>query len=298
MPMLPEEDDFNEAEMFTPTALAPPVNPLAAYFRMPGLHIQLPTRGAFLPRETFDPTLAGDVPVLPMKASDELLLRSPDALMSGYAIEQLIRSCVPSIQSPRMVSSPDLDVILLAIRAATYGPSMEIEVVCPQCATDNTFDCNLSAMISKMTFIDPVNEVRLNNDMLVTVRPHNLASATKIALASYEEARKLQSMEEDDPDRAETLNQSYQKMSQMNLGAMTDAIITVITPTAQVTDKRFIFDFINNCSQAWVKKIDAKLSELNAKGIDKHVDAVCRNCKHEWAPEVEFDPTSFFGQSS
>ena len=293
-----EEDDFNEAAMFTPAAIAPPTNPLAAYFRMPGLHIQLPTRGAFLPPETYDPTLAGDIPVFPMKASDELLLRSADALMSGYAIENMILSCVPAIRNPRMVSSPDLDVILLAIRAATYGPSMEIEVNCPECGTENAFDCDLAAMISTMTFIDPVNEVRLSDDLLVTVKPYTLATATKIALASYDEARKLQSIEEDDPLRADTLNQSYMKMNQLNLGAITDAIISVTAPTGTVTDKRFIFEFLSNTNQGYVKKIDKKLAEINSKGIDKHVDAECRNCHTKWSPEVEFDPTSFFGQSS
>ena len=81
---------------------------LKKYYRMPGVHIRLPTNGAFMPPGSVEFTMSGDIPVYPMRGADELLLKSPDALMSGYAIEELLKSCVPAIQFPRLVSSPDL----------------------------------------------------------------------------------------------------------------------------------------------------------------------------------------------
>lgn len=290
------EDDFNEQEFFKPAApAASSGNPLAQYFRMPGLHVTLPSRGAFLPEQYYDETLAGDVPVYPMRAADELLLKSPDALMSGYALEKLVESCVPSIRAPRLISTPDLDVILLAIRAATYGEMMEIEVHCPKCGNDNAFDCNLPAIMETMTFLDPVNEVRLSKDILVNLRPYSMGSATRAALSGFNEARRIQNIEEDTDERRLAINESYERMNKINLDGIIDSIVNVVAPTGTVTDRGQIAEFINNTSQPWVKKIENKLIEMNGRGIDKTVDATCSKCSHEWKAEIEFDPSNFFG---
>ena len=295
------EDDFKEDELFTLPVQKPKPkssgNPLAEYFRMPGVHIKLPTRGAFFDKDDYSPTLADDIAVYPMKASDELLLRSPDAMMSGYALESLIQSCVPSIANPRDVSTPDLDVILLAIRAATYGELMEIEVNCPKCGHENLFDANLPLMMSSMTYVDEINEVRLSDSVVVHLRPFSMASATRAALATFEEQRKLQAIEDEEVRRV-AMNETFVRLSKINLDGIVDCIIFVATPSGVVTERPFISEFINNTSQRWVKQIDKKMEEMNNKGIDKHIDAKCGKCEHEWRPEIEFDPTNFFDPSS
>ncbi len=297
-----EEDDFNEQELFRPVpkASVPSKNPLAGYFRMPGLHVTLPTKGAFLPKGEYEATLVDDVPVYPMKASDELLLRSPDALMSGLALENLLASCVPAIHNPRLISTPDLDALLLAIRAATYGDNMELEVKCPKCGHENAFDCHLPSIMGKMTYLEPSYEVRLTDDIVVSLRPYNLATATKIANGSFNEARALQvaSDSEDEEVMKKARNASFSKMSELSMEAMADCVISVAVPTGVVTNPADILEFLNNTNQAWVKKIEKMLEEMNSKGIDKSVDAECAKCQHKWTDQIEFDPTSFFGEGS
>ena len=299
-------DDFNEEDMFSPQAIetrpAPilpkSTNPLAGYFRVPGLHVELPTRGAFLPKGTYNPTMAGDVQVYPMRASDELLLRSADALMSGYALEEMIKSCVPAIGDPRKLSTPDLDVVLIAIRAATHGDVMEVDVPCPECGHQNSFDCHIPTLMKTMTYVEPHNEVRLSPDVVVNVQPYNLECVTKISLGTYEETRKIQGIEEDNPERTKMINESYSKMSKLNLDAISMSIISIAIPNATVTNPKDIREFIAQTSQAWVKKIENKLSELNALGVDKKMFVACTKCSHEWQTEIEFDPASFFDSGS
>jgi hypothetical protein len=290
-------DNFEEEEFFQKPLIAQSTNPnpLAQYFRIPGLHVKLPTRGVFLPKEFYNPTLAGDIPVYPMKAGDELLLRSPDALMSGYALEKLLASCVPDIPKPRLISTPDLDVILLAIRAATYGEMMDIDVNCPKCEVENSFSCNLSTIMGTITFIDRVNEVRLSDDLIVHLKPFNMESATKLALGQFNATRAIQGTDPNTPERSKIVNESYETLSKINLEAIADSIIDVIVPSGKVTDRNFIRQFIFETSQGWVAKITSALTVLNSKGIDKHIDVVCSNCAHEWKTEIEFDPSSFFG---
>jgi hypothetical protein len=86
---------------------------------MPGVLVALPTKAHSIRLDQLSSPRRNEVEVLPMRAADEILMKSPDALMSGYALEKLIESCVPAIKHPKIVSTPDLDVLLLAIRVAS-----------------------------------------------------------------------------------------------------------------------------------------------------------------------------------
>lgn len=298
------EDEFSEEELFTPKQsrrAAPQGNPLAKYFRMPGVHVSLPTKGAFYPRGLIEFTEADELPVLPMRAADEILLKSPDALMSGYAIEKLIESCVPSIKDPKLVSTPDLDVLLLAIRVASYGNKMDVEAKCPKCATDNTFDCDLPAIISTMTDVPSEIPVRLTSEIIAYLRPFNLQNATRMSLVAFEQTRKLQGLADaDETSRVRAVNESYDILTQANVSAAADCVIKVVVPEGTVTDKKSISEFIMGSSSDFITKIDDKLREINKMGIDRSIHVVCPNekCKHEWDTEIQFDPTNFFVRGS
>lgn len=293
-------DDFDEKEMFSANvAKNKNSNPLAGYFRVPGLHVKLPTNGAFLGEGGISLTMTGEVPVYPMRAADELLLKSPDALMSGYAIEELIRSCVPAIKNPRLISNPDLEVLLLAIRAASFGEKMEINVTCPHCEHENEFDCHIPGILSTTQDIPAENAVRLSPEVMVYLRPFNFANGTKVALATFEETRKVQMVENESNEvRSRTINAGFRRMTELNIEMLADCVIQVVVPEGVVTDKKAIYEFIQNIPREWVHKIDESLKGINAKGLDKRVQVQCQECQHEWTTEVEFDPASFFGVGS
>lgn len=274
-------------------------NPLAKYFRVPGVQVQLPTGGAYMPEGTIDLTLNGEVQVYPMRAADEMLLKSPDALMSGYAIEKLLESCVPSIKAPRLVSSPDLDIILLAIRAATYGEMMEMTPVCPECSTTNQAAINLAAIMSTMTVIEPAISVRLSDEVVAYLRPHNMANATRLGIMSFDETRKVQAIDEADVDKRRTqINESMQKISKVATEIMADCVARVVVPDDEVTDRHMISEFLENVSKDWTDKLQEKLNDINGRGIDKSYQVTCSKCKHPWTAQIEFDPATFFASAS
>ena len=274
-------------------------DPLAKYYRMPGLHVKLPSNGAFMPPGSVEFTMNNDVPVYPMRAADELLLKSPDALMSGHAIEELIRSCVPAIRMPRMISSADLDVLLLAIRAATYGATMTVQPICPKCEAENEVEISLAAMMATATSIDPENAVRLSDDVVVFLRPYTMENATKIGIASFEETRKVQGVEDaQEAARSAQINQSMNRIVTLTMDILASAILKVSVREGEVGDPMSIRRFIDNVSKAWIDKLHAKMDEMGNKGMDKHYDVTCAKCGHEWKPEVEFNPSSFFASVS
>lgn len=293
MPKKVIDDDYSEGEMF------PSGGVLARYYRVPGLHVKLPTDGAFLPPGSFRPTATGDVPVFPMRAADELLLKSPDALMSGYGIEKLLESCVPAIQTPREVSTADLDVLLLAIRASTFGETMPITVACPKCGEASEFECHLPGMVATVQPIPGDNPVRLSDDIVVYVRPYNLGNATKVAMTTFEETRRMQALEKASEDeRRKAMNEGFARLSALNVAMVADCVMRVVVPEGVVTDKQEIARFVADLPSRRFAKVEDKLKELNGMGMDKHVEVCCEKCQHTWRTEVEFNPASFFDSGS
>lgn len=280
-------------------------NPLSKYFRVPGLQVAIPTNGAFLPKSKFTPAPDGTVAVYPMRAADEYLLKNADALLSGYAIEKLLESCVPDIQTPGLISTPDLDVLLLAIRAATYGDDMEVHAACPKCNHENVFNCNLPQVLASMKPLPEENPVRLSNELVAYVRPYNFTNATQIALTTFQETRKIQALEMT-PDATEEqktlqMNASMGRITKLQSEMLADCVYKIITPEGEVNNPIHIREFLAEVHRQWAGNIEKELTHLTDNyGIDKTVKAKCqrKECGHEWETSIEFDPSSFFATGS
>lgn len=276
-------------------------NPLLKYYRQPGITCRLPSNGRFQDPDNVRFTSSGEISVLPMRAADEMLLKSPDALMSGMAIEKVIKSCVPDIKDPQQLPSPDIDTLLLAIRTATYGPAMNVETDCPACGKANGYDFDVNVILGTVTPLAEEYPVRLNDEILVYLRPFNFKNSTQASLVAFQEARKVQMIDNDqftDEEKQHQLNQSFERINMMNVQMVADCVESVVTPDGAVTNREHISQFIHNVEQKWVANIEANLKEINNAGINKDHAVQCAHCKHEWETTVEFDPASFFGQSS
>lgn len=301
MPQKQLHDEFDEGELFEEANKAPvkKVGILSKYTRIPGLNIKLPTNGVFLPKGSYHPSATGEIAVYPMRAADDLMLKSPDALMSGIGIEKLIESCVPDIDTPRLLSTADLDVILLAIRAATYGDKMNVSSICPKCGELNEFEIFLPAVISTMKEIPAENIIELEGGIKVFVRPYNFENATVIATKTFEETKKVQAAEgKPDEERQKIIGESYNLLSQLNMKMVIDCILKIEVAEGATEDKDEIREFVESTSNSYFVKIDEKVKEINRLGIDKQIPCQCSHCEHEYKTELEFNPANFFASGS
>lgn len=273
-------------------------NPLQRYFRAPALNVTLPSKGLFFTPGSVTFNEDGTLPVYPMRAADEYLLKTPDALLSGLAVEKLIESCIPAISRPKEVSTCDLDAILLAIRAATYGEKMDVDAVCPKCGEENSFECDLPGVLATMTYDDEETCVRLDETLIAYVRPYNFANATRVSMATFEETRKVQALEQDEAASEEAkkaqLATSMDRITSLTSSLIANCVIKVVTPEGEVTNPVFIKEFMGEITKAWHGKIEKRIDRFNTIGIDKTVEAHCGKCGHDWKTHIEFDPATFF----
>ena len=69
-------------------------NPLSKYFRQPKLYIQIPSRGKYYQQGSIEYPENGELEVYSMTAKDELVFKTPDALLNGQATVDVIQSCI------------------------------------------------------------------------------------------------------------------------------------------------------------------------------------------------------------
>jgi hypothetical protein len=125
-------------------------NPLLSHFRKPKLKIKLPSRGKWYPPNSLTLDETGSLKVYAMTAADDIKLRTGDASFTGTNIYEVISSCIPEILKPEFVSHIDLDVILLAIRGASYGDKFDFSVVVPNTSLIRKIPLSVNKLIREL----------------------------------------------------------------------------------------------------------------------------------------------------
>ena len=223
-------------------------NPLQKYYRQPAIYIKLPTEGRYYTKDVYTPTETGEIPVLPMTAKDELAFKTPDALLNGEATVTVIQSCVPAIKNAWSMPSIDVDAVLIAIRMATYGDKMSVPVTIPNTKIQRDFELDLQSSLDKLLSAQ-YQETVFVADMEVKTNPLNYNQFTKMAIKSFEEARLQETIRNQDipeEDKLKRFQQSLTKLTALNVGMVTETVVSVKVDGQTVTDKAMIAEFIEN----------------------------------------------------
>ena len=234
------------------------INPLKKYFRQPKLYIRLPSSGNYYPPGVLEKTENGEYPVYAMTAKDELVMKTPDALLNGQATVDVIHSCFPNIKNAWVVPSIDLDAILIAIRLATYGEKLEVTVTIPVVNDTRKFDMDLRRVLD--TLLDAVYdpEVKISDDITAHLRPLTYKEFTQTAIKTLEEQRIFTVVNDeniDDMKKMELFTVSFRKLTDININMVASSIVKIVTPDGETSDQMFIKDFIDNADKDFFKNI-------------------------------------------
>jgi hypothetical protein len=282
----------------------PQPNPLAAFMRQPKIYISLPSGGEFYPPGCLIPTETGQFPVYSMTAKDELLLNVPDALMNGQAIVDVIQNCMPNIKNAWHVPNIDLDMILLAMRLATYG---ELMVTPVKVNDDVEFDYQvdlrivMDALTSQISW-DPI--VPVNDEMTVYVRPLNYRQMTKTALQTFETQKIIQAVNDEkmsEDDRLQVFKDSFKKLSDVTVGMVADSIYRIDTAMGSTDNPEFIREFIENADKDVFNVIQKHIERYKEQNtikpivVDVTEDMRARGVTGDTIEiPLTFDPSTFF----
>jgi len=279
-------------------------NPLTQFYRVERLSVRLPSRGQYYDNDVVNLNDDGEVPIFPMTAADEMQLKNPDALLSGSAIIDVLRSCVPAIKQPTKLLSCDIDVLMIGIRHASYGGGADMTLVCPSpsCGADNIYRVDLDTMLNTAEVLDDSYEAVLQDGKLtVYIKPGTFSAILKRQKTAFEGAqlgRAVSNVDLSDEQRLKLFASTYTKLTKLNFELISDAIDRIVFSDeagelTEVKNKKHIDDFIKNVAKEDVDKIEEVIKAVNKIGIAQFMPAVCTTCQHKWEAPIEFNPVNF-----
>jgi hypothetical protein len=275
-------------------------NPLANYFRQPKLYIKLPSQGKFYPDESLDRSEIDEYAVYAMTAKDELMIKTPDALMNGQATVEVIKSCVPSIKNPWNMPSIDIDTILIAIRIATYGEAMDFTSRCPSCGHYNDLVFNLTNYldIASNFIYDDIVEV---GPLKLYIRPYTYKEISKHAIKTLEQQKIISIVNDEtlsDEDKIYQFGESFVKLTEMTVDVVAGCVYKIETPEETVDDLEVIKDFIENSNKEIFDAVNARVTQMKDQITLKNQNTKCQECEHEFDIEITMDQSNFFAVGS
>jgi len=275
-------------------------NPLEQWYRQPKVYIRLPSGGEFYPDGSLDKSTTGDYSVFAMTAKDELLFKTPDALLSGQSTVEVIKSCIPAIIDPWKMPSIDVDAALVAIRIATYGENMEVDSDCPHCNHENSYEVDLSTWLGSVGNFQ-YNSVVECDPLVIHIRPYTYQEVTKTSIKTLEQQRIFGIVNDtsiSDEEKLKLFGESFIKITELTVDIIAGCITQIDAPNGSTSDPKFIKEFVNNTSKEMFDKISTHVNDLKAKIEFKPLDVECSDCHEKYIMPVSMDQSNFFAVRS
>lgn len=274
----------------------PATNPLFKHFRQPAIYLRLPGQGRFWPEGALDVPATGEIPVYPMTVKDEITIKTPDALMNGVGVADVIQSCCPNIKDAWKTPSCDLDAVLIAIRLASYGNDMDIETNCPHCKAENSNVVDLRMLLDNLRTPD-YKPVGLEG-LTFNFKPQAFETLNTANMILFEQRKLLDTITNSDlPDdeKAKQFNLVFPRLTDMNIMSLVNCIESIVTEDDQtVNEVKHIKEFIENCDRNVYSEIKTQIEKLLKDNKLAPLEITCSECTKTYKSELNFDNSNFF----
>jgi hypothetical protein len=284
----------------------PPVakkpNPLLGHMRQPKIYIKLPSGGKYWREGSLNVSVNGEYPVYSMTAKDELLLKTPDALLNGQGIVDVIQSCVPNIKDAWAIPSIDIDVILIAVRIASYGHMMQLTVSHEDLENgEGDFEIDLRKVLDQlMDSIAWEERIEVLPNLILYVRPFDYTTTNNNAMAEFEGQKIIQVVQDStlsEEQRLAAFKESFMKLTNITVNMINSAVYKIDSEAGTTEDLDQIREFMENADRSVYDSVKSHLEsmkEVNAvKPMEINVSQNPDNPKIVEVPIV-FDYSSFF----
>lgn len=258
------------------------VNPLLDKLRIPGSTFRLPSQGLFYDEGVLHASVKnGEVEVYPMTAMDEIIMNTPDKLLSGKAILEVFSRCIPSILRPNDLLSKDVDFLMVCLRLVSFGTTMDLsyEHSCEH-AEEHKYTVDIEQMVNNARQIDPTTinteyVMPMQNGQVVTLKPFTYVNIVEL----YQTTALIKSE-----------NVTAEEAKKLIISTITNIIGSV----DGVKDKTFIEQWVTKIPLGWKKQIERRAQDVTQWGVDFLVKQQCPDCGEEITLQVAANPVSFF----
>ena len=279
-------------------------NPLKRYYRQPQISIQLPSKARYYAADVVETTTTGEHPVLPMTAIDELAFRTPDSMMNGQATVDVIKSCIPTILDPWQLVNYDIDTVLIAIRIASYGETIDVTSGVPGTNESVTHTVSLPQMLEQLRNIEVTDTCELKDGLKITVSPLTYKQITESQLKTFEQQRIYAQVSQSQmtaEEKTRRFTDSFKILSELNMSLLISNIDRITLPAGEsVTDREQIKQFVENADAKLIKELENKLIDIRQQGSIKPFKAkateeqIKAGAPASYEVPITFDNANFF----
>ena len=279
-------------------------NPLKRYYRQPQISIQLPSKSRYYAADVVEKTTTGEHPVLPMTAIDELAFRTPDSMMNGQATVDVIRSCIPTILDPWQLVNYDIDTVLIAVRIASYGETIDVTSGVPGTNESATHTVSLPQMLEQLRNIEVTDTCELKDGLKITVSPLTYKQITESQLKTFEQQRIYAQVSQSQmtaEEKTKRFTDSFKILSELNMSLLISNIERITLPAGEsVTDRAQIKQFVENADAKLIKELENKLIDIRQQGSIKPFKAkateeqIKAGAPATYEVPITFDNANFF----
>jgi len=274
------------------------VSPLKKYRRQPKLFIDIPSGGKYTPANTFYNDTTSQLAVFSMTANDEILFKTPDALVSGSATVQNIQSCIPSITNPWNLVTLDIDSVLIAIRMATYGPTMNVNSKCPKCRVENTYEIDLQSFLQHYQTCTYNDTLQVENFTIKT-RPITYREMTENQkqTVAFQRAINIDVPKIKDDKERETATENLLNQIANQAVKLIYASISSVEVDGEIeTNPKEIEEWVEGNDVSIFKAIKNHIEANSRTWQIPLKDVQCGECEHKFKINVSLDQSDFFGK--
>ena len=279
-------------------------NPLKRYYRQPQISIQLPSKSRYYAADVVETTTTGEHPVLPMTAIDELAFRTPDSMMNGQATVDVIRSCIPTILDPWQLVNYDIDTVLIAVRIASYGETIDVTSGVPGTNESATHTVSLPQMLEQLRNIEVTDTCELKDGLKITVSPLTYKQITESQMKTFEQQRIYAQVSQSQmtaEEKTKRFTDSFKILSELNMSLLISNIERITLPSGEsVTDRAQIKQFVENADAKLIKELENKLIDIRQQGSIKPFKAkateeqIKAGAPATYEVPITFDNANFF----
>lgn len=283
-----------------PKAPATP-NPLSKFFRTPAIYFSLPSGGKWWPAGSLDLPESNELAVYPMTNKDEVIIRTPDALINGQGVTEVIQSCIPNIKDAWKMPAVDVDAALIAMRIASYGHKMDFSNKCPHCTEEHDYALDLRHMLESISAPD-YDKKQLDLDVIkIKFRPQKYWEVNHSNKTAFE-VRKLQMalenlpITDEDEEKTRAVTDQLKRVNEINHNIMASSTeyIEIVETGERVQDQDLIEDFFGQIGRGMFEKIQDEITNTQKEGAVKPVSVNCAGCDKPMEITILFDYANFF----
>ncbi len=265
--------------------------------RQETVFVKLPSKGNFYkdaPQLTDD----GEIGVRSMTSADEIALRVPDALFNGEATYRVLQSCCPRIKNPKEMPYNDVDVVLMAIRRATYGNELTVPVQCrdEECKHKQDYIKEIDPVLAQVPQLEDQYTVTIGN-LTIYLKPIDLQSTTELQIQAVEQLKINENLSEfkGSPEQITAFQESVKVVAESNSRIISRCVYIVEMPDKQrVEEPEHIQEWINNIDVNTYNIIMKKLLEIQSKVVKVFIEGKCIKCEKEFKQPIVLDQAHFF----